>query len=181
MGDVGATGGSSPLNQVPGRTTPLEPRKAADAQAKMGTDGLSLSATSKADYQYFDHAPKVTVSLLMKQPIWADDRTDITSAQWSQMPESQQKEILALIPREAAKAQFLSNMDPAVAKAKAELGGLAKSMWDRAQAWSAEQDAKRAKEPAPAGTPATPAPAEAGAQVDRLNALIESSEPQAKP
>lgn len=176
MADIGATGGSSPLNKVPGHTTPLEARKPADVKLKMSTDALALAPGSKADYQYFDHAPRVTVSLMMKQPIWADDRSDVTPAQWAQMPEAQRQEILALIPRESAKAQFLSNMDPAVVKAKAELSALAKKAWHGALAWSAEQDAKKAKQAASAPAPAaTPAP-DPGAQVDRLNALIESKE-----
>ncbi len=175
MADIGATGGSSPLNQGAARTAPLDARKSPEPQAKIGTDGLTLSTGSKAEPQYFGHSPRVTVSLMMKQPIWADDRSDVTPAQWAQMPESQRQEILALIPREAAKAQFLSNVDPAVVKAKAELGALAKKAWEGALAWSAEQDAKKAR----AGE-APPAPT-ADAQVDRLNALIESSEPKPTP
>lgn len=185
MSNVGATGGASPLNAGTGRTAPLGEKKAADPKAKMGTDSLAIAQGAKADFQYFGHSPRVTVTLMMKQPIWGDDRSDITSAQWAQMPAAQQKEILALIPTKGATDQFLSNMDPAVAEAKARVGAAVGKLWERAKVWSAEQDAKRAKEAAAAPRNEAqaqhqPAAQDPGAQVDRLNQLIEAGEAEPK-
>jgi hypothetical protein len=93
----------------------------------MGTDTLSLEGAARPEEpQYFGHQPRVTLSWLLKQPIWADDRSDIRPEQWAKMPESQRKEILAMVPNEPARAMFLSNMDPQVAASKAVLGDLAK-------------------------------------------------------
>lgn len=176
MADVGATSGTGPIKGVPARTAPVEATPSAAPAPKLGTDGLALSKGAEGEYQYFGHKPKITLSMLLKQPIWGDDRTKIDHAQWAQMPEAQRKEILAMIPTDPARAQFLSHVDPAVAKAKEELGAMVKKAWDGAVEWSNSREAAKAAAPATPTTPAAPTP-ETSAQVDRLNALIDGQNP----
>ena len=138
--------------------------------AKVGTDQLQL--TKSGEFQYFGHAPQVTVTLMLKQPIWADDRTKITFEQWQAMPEKQQQAILKLIPRKEARKQFLSGMNPDVVAAKEWLGkvghGLATAIANGAARVEAQNAAKAAAAQAAQAAEATQA-----AQVDRLNALVE--------
>lgn len=166
MGDL-VTGTAPSAAPLPARSGPL-PAQATQQPAgpTIAPDAMALTPVAPPPYQYFGHEPKVTLSWLMKQPIWQDDRTGVTGDQWAQMPEAQQKEILAMIPTEPARAEFLSNVSPAVMKAKAELGAAVKHAWDDAQAW---QQRYEAEHPAAGGT---------DAQVDSLNKLIESGEPK---
>lgn len=124
----------------------------ADAPGEVAAVNVErVDLTAPKEPQFFGHQPGYSVSMFMKQPVWKDDRQSITGEQWAQMPESQRKEILALIPNEPAKAQFLSNVDPAVMKAKAELSASVKNGWNKAQEW-----AQRHEKVAPGAPPATP-------------------------
>ena len=174
--------GAPPTGPLPARSTPLPTAATPEPGPTVGTDQLSLSTTPPAatEHQYFDHAPIpghkniMTLSVLLKQPLWADDRTKITADQWAAMPEAQQQEILAMIPTDPAKAQFRSSVSPATAKAQAELGDMAKKLWNGAQAW---HERYAADHPAPPPAAAAPPPT-TDAQVDRLNQLIEQGEPK---
>jgi hypothetical protein len=140
----------------PAKLPPAEAPKAAPTPVapapKVGTDELKLSRPAEEE-QYFGHAPKITLSMLLKQPIWQDDRTKVSAEQWAQMPEGQRAKILAMIPTEPARKQFLSYVDPATAAARA---------------WAGEVAHKAAEAIRHYGEP--------DQQVDKLNALIESKD-----
>lgn len=69
----------------------------------------------------FGHTGGLKLSLIQKQPIWADDRTPIKPEEWAQMPQHQRESILAMLPTDMARQVHLSNMDPEVVKARAAL------------------------------------------------------------
>jgi hypothetical protein len=103
---------------------PVAPPAAATPAPKVATDELKLSKPA-VEEQYFGHAPQIMLSMVLKQPIWQDDRTKVTSEQWAQMPDAQREKILAMIPTDPARRQFLSYVDPATAAARAWAGEVA--------------------------------------------------------
>ncbi|MEB3223153.1 MAG: hypothetical protein VKS61_13840 [Candidatus Sericytochromatia bacterium] len=114
---------------------------------KMGTDTLALAGAPRADeHQYFGHQPRVTLSWVMKQPLWADDRSAIKADQWAKMPESQRQDILAMMPHDAARSQFLSGMDPNVAAAREQMKDLAKRAISKINELAEREREKRAAE-----------------------------------
>ena len=140
-------------------------------KAKLGTDQLAIA---QPEHQYFGHRPKVVLSLILKQPIWQDDRTKITPEQWNQMPAAQQDEILKMMPTDAARNQFTAYMDPAAVAARAWAGAAAKGLVKAIAKGAAASAEREAAEQAAAAAKAQEA--EQAVQVDRLNALVEASE-----
>lgn len=119
--DVKAAPGTAPT------TAELVAR--AKAEGAMPQEAVEPSPASDGEFKTFGHSGKITLSLIQKLPIWADDRTPITAEQWAEMPQAQRDEILAKLPLDSTRAVHLHNMDPEVAKAKAALKQLAKSAY----------------------------------------------------